>query len=108
MTHGSYVQVTDNNPPQKCRGFSVSYSEVTAIARIKSLFRASVVPADNTYRRYPQAPIVYIDGGGQGAETMTETVIRLPTVRLIDQSLDSVEFAEGAIITSKFKGNQFK
>jgi hypothetical protein len=38
--------------------------------------------------------------GGQGAETRTETVIHLPTVRLIDQSLDSVEFAEGTIITS--------
>jgi hypothetical protein len=44
-------------PSPKCGGFSVSYSEVTAIAPNKSLFRSSVVPAGNTYRRYPQAPL---------------------------------------------------
>jgi hypothetical protein len=44
-------------PSQKCGGFSVSYSEVTAIARFNSLFRTAVVPTGNTYRRYPQAPL---------------------------------------------------
>ena len=44
-------------PSQKCGGFSVSYSEVTVIARFNSLIRSSVVPTGNTYRRYPHAPL---------------------------------------------------
>ncbi len=47
----------------------------TPIAGFNSLFRTAVVPAGNTYRRYPQAPFVYIDGGGQGAGLISPVIV---------------------------------
>jgi len=51
------TEIELEKPLQKCGGFSVSYSEVTAIAPNNSLIWSSVVPIGNTYRRYLQAPL---------------------------------------------------
>ena len=64
------TEIELEKPSQKCGGFSVNCCNTVAIARFNSLFRTAVVLTGNTYRRYPQAPIVYIDGGGQRAEIL--------------------------------------
>jgi len=62
------TEIELEKPSQKCGGFSVNCCNTVAIARFNSLFRTAVVLTGNTYRRYPQAPIVYIDGAAHGAE----------------------------------------